>query len=329
MRRTIYGALGVASAAYAIPALARDVAYEADSYTVYLEEPQYCTMYLDTDRESMIRFSYRRTSGEVYFSFVRQGFPVVPPNRSFPVHFQFDGSPTSVAVVVVGYEQGGRTGFSGAIPQALLERWGKHSTVNIRLGDTPLTLIEAIPLRGSGQAVRQLMACTLPGYSVTVEPPPPEAFGKTDAPPARPSPKTALGPFAVRCARNGASAYYVGQLLVGEGLPCDESGKPEIATTAKFDSGEEILLVTKPVSMTVSAGSIIYVKPGRTPRVINIDYMTEFGRITAPNKVQVRSGGQLERTVSRQEWMCELTIDWRTAKIISQREIRTQSGMCR
>ncbi|MEP9404346.1 hypothetical protein [Sphingomonas sp. VNH70] len=308
---------------------AQQVAHQGDGYTVYLVRPQFCMMDLDTGRGARVRFAYRRDTGEVGFSYVRQGFPPVAANRSFPVFIQFQGVSRPTDLVVTGYTgTDGMRGFAGRTNAALIDAWGKHSGVTIRLGDDARTPIETIPLHGSANAVNHFTACTLPDYSVTVMPPSPEEMGMASTAPDTPSAQTALGTFTVRCNGNAASTYHAGRELIGKGPACDESGKPELSASSKFKTGEQILLVTKPVSATISEGSIVHIKAGTPPRVVNIDYMTEFGAIIAVNKVQVVSSGQLNVNAPRAEWRCELTLNWANGTIASQREVGSRTGMC-
>lgn len=47
--------------------------------------------------------------------------------------------------------------------------------------------------------------------------------------------------------------------------------------------------------------------------------MSEFGAIVAPDKVRYAVMGTTDK--GQQEWSCEATIDWRTAKIIASRNL--------
>ncbi len=70
---------------------ARAVAYQADGYTVYWEKPGYCSLFLDTPRGAMVRFSYS-ADGATNFSYYRRGLTLDPSTPSYTALFSFDGS---------------------------------------------------------------------------------------------------------------------------------------------------------------------------------------------------------------------------------------------
>lgn len=152
----------------------RQVAAEADGYTLYHERPGYCTLYLDTPRGAMIRFSYS-AEGVVNFSYVRPDLRILPGPTTYPALFQFDGSRDQLAIMAQDYQMDdGRVGFrlAGASPE-LLTRWANGKSVSIRLADTSSAPFDTIALKGSGAMIHHLKACSNPLYTVTVAPPPP------------------------------------------------------------------------------------------------------------------------------------------------------------
>jgi len=309
--------------AAASPAAAREIAYQGVGYSVYLDEPQYCSMFLDAPSGAMMRFSYRRTDGTVYFSYVHPGFAPLDASRGVAVFLDFDGVPSNRAYGGFPYAlDDGRNGFGFGADGTMLERWARSRSVDIRLleGDGR-RLVERVDLRGSSNAVNSLMACTQPGFSPTVMPAPPEEVpppppGETGAY-EEPSDETPQGRFRATCAGE-VSTYHVGNRAIGRGVGCDPEWMPNLVHSRRFPSGEQVLLVIRGGGGMANEGSIIYVPPTGTPRVIALDYVTEFIGILAVDRVAYAASVAGEGM--RDEWFaCDVTIDWARGRIVSSR----------
>lgn len=91
----------------------------------------------------------------------------------------------------------------------------------------------------------------------------------------------------------------------------------DAASDRRFPNGERVSLSFEPAGMMGGTGTITHRAPGQSTKTVTIEYMSEFGAIIAPNKVQYAVMGTTDR--GQEEWSCEAMIDWRTAKIIARR----------
>lgn len=143
------------------PSQEREVAYQADGYTVYWEEPGYCTLYLDAPGQVMVRMSYRPANDAVNFSYVREGGVRTPPNDEFHALFQFDATVEMQGFGAKSYSvSDGRSGFAllGASSE-FLDMWARNRFVSIRLGNFSATPVARLALNGSQAAVSALRRC--------------------------------------------------------------------------------------------------------------------------------------------------------------------------
>lgn len=249
-------AILVLSETAAAPAGEREVAYEADGYTIYLEEPGYCSLFLDTPAGEMVRMSYRRANGAVHLSLVRSGDWRHPRGSTFTAFFQFDCSRTMTSYAAGQYGlDDGRSGFGliNARPE-LLDMWAAGRSVAIRLESFTAAPIATIALAGSGMAIRNLRTCTVSGLAgiitPTVMPPPPESD------------------------MEGA-------------LSSDASDR-------RFPSGERITLAFEQAGIG-GTGVITRRAPGQPTKRVTIGYMQEFAGIPAPDRIRFNRAGVTNR----------------------------------
>ena len=323
--RTIFGTL-LAALVWILPATARDTLYQTGGYTVYREAPGYCTLFIDTPQASMIRISYRASTGEVNFSWVNPGFQSLGEHgQSVTGAVRFDGGNTWSAFGSISYSSGdGRWGFAFVTDTSLLDRMrdGRNMDVSVNLDRGPL---ERIELTGSARAVNSLLACAIPGYTPTVRPAPPP-------PVAEAAPETSdmsvLGRIRLVCAR-GRGSLFVGSQRVGA-APGDCANDPGVnggvAMSRTFPSGEQLFLILGPGGQMANSGAAVYVRRGAPPRVVYIDYMVEFAAILGPNRFTAVATGQQDINCRAAYWTTEYRVDWASARIVSSREISRDDG---
>jgi hypothetical protein len=141
-----------------------------------------------------------------------------------------------------------------------------------------------------------------------------------------PSPDTSAGRFEARCVR-GRPRLFIGALDLGTSphfFECggEYDGLPVLAGSHTFPTGEQILLVLAQSSGVANNGAVIYVRRGSAPKMLVIDYLTEFGRVGAANRLVIVSGGVVDINCGTQYSSAEVTIDWtRAPRIVRSREL--------
>lgn len=295
----------------------RSVVHRANGYTVYGERPGYCTLYLDTPRGAMIRIADDANAGQVFFSYVRAGFPQVPADQTIPLLFEFENDPAALAVTAMGYSApDGRRGFSLVEPE-LQERWGHARSVTIRLGDSNRTPIETVQLNGSSRAVAEQVNCAhTPASLLALTPLEQAELAGNARPPEKPDPAdTPFGRFSVSC-RSGRGSYLLGTQTVATFAHCDPELPLVLAGSRTFPSGETILLLIGSGGGTANNGTIVRLKKGERVRFVDIDYMMEFGAIQAPNRVKIVTGGIQDINRGTEYHTSTATIDWQRQRIV-------------
>lgn len=265
---------------------------QANGYTLYREAPGYCTLYLDTPRRAMIRMSYR-ADGTTNFSYVRPGLALDPSTPSYPALFQFDGANGMTGYAAQDTQlDDGRAGFALVnAGEELLNAWGSGQSVAIRLGAVAAKPIDTIALAGAAPMVRQFKACARDSGST----PPPETARSSSYGRLRKVTPTVAPP------------------------PVDLGGAGTTTlTNRRFPNGEHISLSFEPAGVG-GTGTIAHRAPGQPTRQITIGYMSEFTAIPAANRVRYSVMGTTDR--GQESWACEITIDWRTAKVITVRDL--------
>ncbi|HVQ07795.1 MAG TPA: hypothetical protein VMS43_05120 [Allosphingosinicella sp.] len=141
-----------------------------------------------------------------------------------------------------------------------------------------------------------------------------------------PSPDTSAGRFEARCVR-GRPHLFIGRHDLGTSphfFECggEYDGLPVLAGSRSFPTGEEILLVLAQSSGVANNGAVIYVRRGSVPKMLLIDYMTEFGPVSAPNRLVIAVGGVVDINCGTQYSSVEMVIDWtRTPPTVRDREL--------
>lgn len=292
---------------------ARDIVYESQAYSVYAERPGYCTLYLDTPRGAMIRMADDRAQGQLYFSYVRQGFPAIPTDRSVPILFQFDNDRVMLGTTALGYRApDGRAGFSLG-ETALRQRWGDASSVTIRLGDHNQTVIETFSLNGSARAIAALSACA-GGVAAPVQ----EATGSLE------------NRFAARCpgAEHGNIAEYLfdGKVFA-RGIDCSEYVAPHLAFKS-FADGVTIVMVTQANGgMTGTSGALIRLKAGQQPAYVDNIYLLEWSGAISATQFDYVAMGHLRPNQPPEPWSCRIAVNWARRKIVRSTRL-SGADMC-
>ncbi|MEA3015016.1 MAG: hypothetical protein QOD42_3561 [Sphingomonadales bacterium] len=162
-----------------------------------------------------------------------------------------------------------------------------------------------------------------PAGAVPPAPPPAAMIEDAYRPP---SPDTFAGRFEARCVR-GRPHLFVGPHDLGTSpyfFECggEYDGLPILVGSRSFPTGEQLLLVLAQESGVANNGAVIYVRRGSAPKLLPIEYLTEFGRISAPDRLVVASGGITDINCGTQYSSAEITIDWTQApRIVRHREL--------
>lgn len=138
----------------------RETVYQANGYTVYREQPSYCTMYIDTDAGSMMRLSLHGGADMINFSWVNERFRVVQVGEPMTVSVRFDEASRWDGFGGIGYTSGDdRWGFAFTMETSFLDQLARGRSMSLSLDLTNANPLEIIDLSGSARAVAALKTC--------------------------------------------------------------------------------------------------------------------------------------------------------------------------
>lgn len=144
----------------------------------------------------------------------------------------------------------------------------------------------------------------------------------------RVSEMSSRGRVELRCA-NGRGSIYVGRQRIGDAPGDCENGsvvRGGVRASRTFPSGEQVFLIMGPGSHMTNAGAALYVRRGQTPRLVQIDYAVETGRILAADRFTFVATGMQNANCRAATWVTEYRVDWARQRIASEREISRNDG---
>lgn len=105
------------------------------------------------------------------------------------------------------------------------------------------------------------------------------------------------------------------------GKPCapTEPSAPAASSNRRTFPGGETVSLSFEEQGTGGTGTITHRAPGQARKTVTIGYMRGFTGILAANRVRYSVAGTTNR--GEETWACEVTIDWRTAKVIAVRDL--------
>lgn len=324
-RRAVITAL-MLSVAMPNLASARELTYQANNYSVYFEETTHCSVDIKLDSGALIRLNDDNTGEASWqdFIYILPGFPRIAKGHTFMFTLEFDNGIAPIPLVGMSYEQDSDTGFQAVSDPSLFAKLAKAGQVTIRLNDPKRTVVETLPLTGSAAAMKNLEACTNPRFTPTVAPTPPGSPSPVQ--PNQSAPMTTLGQFSIRCdTRTGVSTYHAGNTLLGKGAECGDGLDLVVAKSRTFASKRQIILVKADSGGMANTGSIVLIAPGMKPKIVPVDYLTEFGDLKSDTQVTTVNQG-----VVNDDALCtgvlSYTLNWTTGT--ATEKVISQEGSC-